>query len=80
MRDTSCRAAAWDSGGDSMDARQNADARDDPPRSPLPGSGQVGETANAPSDVTSDGEEEIAGLVHAKERAQDDADEDAHGR
>lgn len=37
-----------------------------------------GQAANAPSDVTSDGEEEIAGLVHAK-RAQADADEDAHG-
>ena len=37
-----------------------------------------GDAANASSDVTSDGEEEIAGLVHAK-RVQADTDEDANG-
>lgn len=39
-----------------------------------------GGAANAPSAVTSDGEEETAGLAHAKEHAQAEPGEEAHGQ
>jgi hypothetical protein len=65
-----------------MDGLPSGDVREHDPSEARSGDAGTEEmhcdAANATSDMTSDGEEEIAGLVHAKERAQTDTDEGAH--